>query len=138
MDDQSTSARFPALFESALHAYEKKTTFKLAEHPLALQLQSCHSVDDISTFLQNQAQAVNDSQAIDRIIKSIKMTLSILIPLSDAISFAEDFSLVSQQPLMACFISPTVLSDHIIHACESNTGWSRCPTQCMCRSLVRI
>jgi hypothetical protein len=138
MDDQSRSAHFHALLESALHAYEKTTAIKLAEHPLALQLQSCHPVDDISTFLRNQAQAVNDPQAIDRIIKSIKKTLSILIPLSDAISFADDFSLVSQRPPMACFTFPMVLSDYIIHACQSNTGWSRCPTLCTCRSLVRI
>jgi hypothetical protein len=138
MGDQSRSARFNPLFESALQDYEKKTGIKLPEHPLALQIQSHHSVDDISTLLQNQAHAVNDSQSIDRIIKSIKKTVSILNPLSDATSLADDVGLVSQQALMAGFTSLTGLSGDIIPACHSNTDWSRYPTRCMCHSLVRI
>jgi hypothetical protein len=129
MAENSRSARFNSLFESALHAYEKKTGIKLPEHPLALQIQSHHSVDDISTLLQNQAQAVNnDSHSIERIIQSIKKTVSILNPLSDATSLADDVGLVSQQALMADFTSLTILSGDIIPACHSNTGWSRHPT----------
>jgi hypothetical protein len=95
MADQSRFARFNPLFESALRAYEKKTGIKLPEHPLTLQLQSNHSVHGVSTLLQNQAQAVNDSQSIDRIIKSIENTVSILNPLSDATSLVDDVGLVS-------------------------------------------
>jgi hypothetical protein len=138
MADQSRSAFLNPLFESALQAYEKKTGIKLPEHPIALQIQSHHSVHDISTLLQNQAQAVNDSQASDRIMKSIKKTVLILNPLSDATSLADDVGLVSQQTLMAGFTSLTILSGDIIPACHSNTGWSRHPTRCMCHSLVRI
>jgi hypothetical protein len=96
MADQSTSARFHALFQSALQAYEKKTGIKLAEHPLALHLQTCQSVGDINTHLQSQAQAVGNSQASDRIIKSIKKTLSILVPLSEATSLSYEVGLVSR------------------------------------------
>jgi hypothetical protein len=109
MVDQSSSARCHALFESALQTYEKKTGIKLAEHPLVLQLQSCRSIDDISTLLQNQAQAVNNSQSSDRIMKSIKQTLSILNPLSEATSLADDADLVSQQTPVAGFRSLTAL-----------------------------
>ena len=52
MTDHSASHRFQALFESALQAYESKTGITLAQHPLAVDLQDCHSVDDITTLLQ--------------------------------------------------------------------------------------
>jgi hypothetical protein len=137
MADQSRFARFNPLFESALQDYEKKTGIKLPEHPLTLQIQSHHSVQDISTLL-DQAQAVNDSQSIDRIIKSIENTVSILNTLSDATSLADDVGLVSQQAPMAGFTSLTIFSGDIIPACHSNTRRSCYPTQCMCHSLVRI
>jgi len=45
MADQSLarSARFQVLFESALQAYKKRTGITLAEHPLTVELESCHS-----------------------------------------------------------------------------------------------
>jgi hypothetical protein len=101
MADQSRSAHFHALSESGLQAYEKKTGIKLAEHPLALRIQSCRSVDDISTLLQSQAEAAGDLRASDRIMKAIKRTLSIVVPLSAAASLAA--GLVSQTPLMLSF-----------------------------------
>jgi hypothetical protein len=53
MAAQSGSARFQALFESALKDYEKKTGITLSKHPLAVQLQSCHSEHDITDLLQS-------------------------------------------------------------------------------------
>ena len=106
MADQSGSAQFQALFEPALQAYEEKTGIKLAQHPLAVQIQTCQSDDDINTLLQGQAQAVSDRQACDRIIKSIEKTLSILVPLSVAATLA--VGTVSQKDLMADFASLTV------------------------------
>jgi hypothetical protein len=88
MADQSRTTRFQALFESALQAYEKNAGVTLAQHPLVLQLEHCHSADDITTLLQSQAQGVSDLQAGDRIMKSIKKTLSIVVPLSTAASLA--------------------------------------------------
>jgi hypothetical protein len=123
MADWSGSARFQTLFESALDAYEKKTGVTLAEHPLAVQLQSCHSVEDITTLLHRQAQAFSDFRENDRIMKSIRTTVSILTPLSGAASVAR----VRQKMLVACFTTLTVFSD-VILTCESNTGCSRYPT----------
>jgi hypothetical protein len=94
MTDQSGSARFQALFESALQAYEKKTGITLAQHPLAVKLQSCRSVEDVTALLQGQAKAFSDFQANDRITKAIKTTISILTPLSDAASLADAVGLV--------------------------------------------
>jgi hypothetical protein len=101
MADHSPSAHFQELFESALRAYEEKTQIKLAEHPLACQLQRSHTIDDITTLLQNQEEAVGDLQASDRIMKAITKTLSIVAPLSAAASLAA--GLVSQKPLMPSF-----------------------------------
>jgi hypothetical protein len=84
MADQSGSSRFEALWESALQAYENKTGVALAQHPLALGLQTCHSIDDIATLLQSRAQAFDDFRQKDRIMTTIKTTVSILTPLSQA------------------------------------------------------
>jgi hypothetical protein len=101
------STDFRALFESALLGYEEKTGITLADHPLAVQLQSCHSVESITAFLQGQAQAISNIRENDRIMKSIKTSVSILSLLSTADSLADAFDLVRQKAVMACFTSLT-------------------------------
>ena len=78
MAHQSESARFQALFEPALQAYEKTAGVSLAQHPLAIQLQSCDTIEAIIDLLQDQAQAFSYLQGSDRIMKSIKIALSTL------------------------------------------------------------
>jgi hypothetical protein len=112
MTDQSGSARFQMLFESALQAYERKTRIILAQHPLAVNLQSCQSVDDITTLLQGQAQAFNDFRESDRILRAIRTTVSILTPLSQATSLANAVGSVSQKALMGRFTSLTFFRHH--------------------------
>ncbi len=56
----STDTRFRALFEPALQAYEEKTGVTLAEHPLAVQLHSCHSIESVTTVLLGEAQAFRE------------------------------------------------------------------------------
>jgi fungal STAND N-terminal Goodbye domain len=107
MAGQSGSARFQALFESALQAYERKTGITLVQHPLATDLQNCHSIDDITTLIQARAQAFGDIRERDRMMEAIKTTVSILTPLSDATSLADTVGLVCQKVLMAC---PTYLT----------------------------
>jgi len=97
MTDQSRSAHFQALFESALRAYERKTGITLVQHPLAVKLQSCHFVEDVTALLEGQAKAFSDFQANDRITKAIKTTVSILTTLSDAASLADAVGLVRQE-----------------------------------------
>src|SRR5260221_12568998 len=137
MADHSTSTHVRALFDSALQAYEKKVGVTLVEHPLAVQLQSCHSVESITTFLQDQVQAFSDFRESDRVIKSIKSTASILTKLSATASPALDhIGLVRQKALMAC--SPDLTGFTAISTCENNTHWSRHPTCCKYVSLVPI
>jgi len=109
MADQSGSARFQTLFESALHAYEKKTGVTLAQHPLAQQLQGCQSTQEIIALLQGQIQAFDEFRR-DKVIKTIKATLSILTPLSAAASLADAFGLVRPEALMVSFH----FSDHFL------------------------
>ena len=99
MTDQPGPARFQALLESALQDYEKAAGVTLAnwEDSLAIQLQDCHSIDDITTLLQDKTQAFNDLQQRDRIFKSIKATVSIFTPISTAASVADDAGLVRQE-----------------------------------------
>jgi hypothetical protein len=137
MADQSGSHRFQALFESALQAYGRKTGVTLAQHPLAVQLQSCHSVDDITTLLQERAQAFGNFRERDRMMKSIETTVSILTPLSDAAPLADALGVVCQKALVACFTSLIIFTD-IVPTYEGDTGWSRCPTRCMYRSLIHM
>jgi hypothetical protein len=99
MADQSRSTPFRELFESALEAYEKKTGISLPKHPLAEQLQSCHSVEDITALVQDQASTFSEFKGKDRIMKSIKGTISILATLSATTSLGDVIGLVSQKGL---------------------------------------
>jgi len=137
MADQSASPRFHALVVSALQAYESKTGVTLAQYPLAVQLQSCHSEDDITDLLQGRAKAFDIFQEKDRMLKAIKVTVSILTPLSMAASLADAVGLVRQKAPVACSTSLTPFPD-IIPTCESSTGCSRYPTRCMYLSLAHM
>jgi len=99
MADKSGSAPFQALsFESALQAYQKKTGITLAQHPIAVDLQSCRSVGDVTTLLQGLALAVSDFRERDRMMKAIETTVTLLTPLSDSTSVTDA---VRQKWLMA-------------------------------------
>ena len=50
----------------------------LSEHPLAIQLENCHSVEFIVALLQDQARTLGS----DRIIKPIEGTVPVLCRLS--------------------------------------------------------
>ncbi len=82
MDDRLASTHFRPLFESALRTYAKKTGIILAEHPFSLQLRDCSSVESIIAFLEDQILPSSDFGGNDRIMKSIKGTISILFTLS--------------------------------------------------------
>ena len=135
MTDQPGLARFQVLLESAVRAYEKNAGAISAdlEDSLAMRIQRCHSIDDIATLLQGQAQAIDDFQQRDRIFKSIKTTVSVLSPTYSVASIADNVALVRQRALRACFTSLTVFID-IAPTCNGDTRYSRHPTEGMCHS----
>jgi len=108
MAHQPESTRFLALLESALRAYEKNVGVSLTQHPLAIKVQNCDSVEAITGLLQDQARAFRDLQGSDKIMKPIKTTVSILSKLSSTASLDSGLGLVRQQELVACFTSLTV------------------------------
>ena len=127
MAEQSGSSCFRALFESALQSYEKTTGITLAEHPLAVQLQSCHTIESITAILECQILTFGDFRGSDRVIKSIKSTLSILTRLSTPASLGDAIGLVRRNMLMA-FSTPLMAFSTAIPTSKSNTSWSRYPT----------
>jgi len=112
MAHQSESTRFQAPFGPALEAYEKTAGVSLTQHPLAIKLQSCDSVDAITGLLQDQAQPFSHLQGSHRIMKSLKATVSILSKLSFATSRADALGSVRQKGLMACLTSLTFIYRH--------------------------
>jgi len=137
MTDQPGSTRFQALLESALRDYEKNAGVTLAnwEDSLAIRIQRCHSIDDITILLQDKAQAFHDLRQHDRIFKSIKATVSILTPISAVASVDDDAGLVRQKVLKGCRAFLTVFLE-ITPTCESDTFYSRYSTGRMCHSQV--
>ena len=91
MVNQSGSVSFQSLLESALLQYEKKTGITLSKHPLALKFQSCNSVEDFNKLLQDKARDVRESE---RITKSMKIIVSILMLLSSVASPLDALGLV--------------------------------------------
>jgi hypothetical protein len=124
------------LFDSALQTYEKNVGVTLVEHPLAPRIQSCHSVESITTVLQDQVQAFSDLRGSDRVIKSIKSTVSILTKLSATTSLALDIGLVRQKAPMTC--SPALTGFTAITPCDHNIHWSRHLNFCLYHFLVSI
>jgi hypothetical protein len=92
--DQSASSRFQELFESALREYETKTKISLATHSLAQELENCHSVESITTLLQDQARTLGEFRGRDRIMESIRSTVSFLDRLSAVAAFGDGIGLV--------------------------------------------
>ena len=117
MTHQPGSDRFQALLESALQEYEKQAGVRLTDRKdsIAIQeLQLCHNIGDVATLLQVKTQAFNDFQQRDRIIRSIRATVSILTPISTVASVADDAGLVRQKVLNACLAFLTFFSQKLL------------------------
>jgi hypothetical protein len=134
MTDQPGSSRLWVLLEAALNDYRKQTDITLEKHPLAEQLQHCHTVESVTAFLQNQVRACSRYQGIDKIMESLNGTVSVLCSLSASF---DNLGSVSMKVLMRCsmhltlfFIATSPRENHICRAC--------CPTRCMSLSFVNM
>ena len=83
----------------------------MAKHPLAQKLENCHSLESVTTtLLQDQAGTFGEFRGRDRIMKSIRSTVSSLFKLSATASLDDGIRLVRQKTLMSAFrISDIVL-----------------------------
>ena len=124
----SESVPFQALFGPALQAYEKMAGVSLAQHPLAIKLQRCDSIEAISSLLQDQAQAFSHLQGSDKIMNSLKTIVSILSKLSSAASRSNAFGLVRQKRLMACLTPLTFIYRHSHLRRRYRLVWLSCST----------
>ena len=83
----AASSRFQAIFDAALKSYQKQTKKDLLAHPLASQLQSCHSTSAILAVLQDQVQQFDKSQSGDeRLTKWLIPTVNVLCAFSAVVS----------------------------------------------------
>jgi len=102
MTDQPGSSRlhWQVLFDAALQDYEKQTGIVLANHPLAEQLQNCHSVESITAVLREQTQAFSEFRGRDKILKPLKNVISVLHALSATADLGQAIGLVRLQALI--------------------------------------
>jgi hypothetical protein len=70
------SSQFIARFDSAAREYERQTGTSLSTHPLAAQLQRCHSIESLEGVFQGLVQDLAASKGSDgAVMKSLKTTL---------------------------------------------------------------
>jgi hypothetical protein len=110
MTDQSLSSHLRTLFELALHDYEMKTQISLPNHPLAQNLDNSNAVESIIILIQDQARSFGEFRGRDRIMKSIRSTVSFLYKPSATAALVDGISTVRQKTLMTVFhVSDIVL-----------------------------
>jgi hypothetical protein len=82
---------YQAIFDGALHQYNKKTSEDLSSNPLFDKLQSCVSPDDIITILRQQIPGFGQSasrSSDDRMTKWLDPTVKVINAFSATISGA--------------------------------------------------
>ena len=109
MSDQSASSHLKVLFETALQDYARQTGIALAKHPLAERLQECDSVESITAVLHEQTQAFNEFLGKEKIMKSVKNTVSVLCKLSACAKLGDVIGMVHHKALAGCSIHLTLI-----------------------------
>jgi len=107
--DPSSPSRLRLLFKTALQDYEKLTGTKLADHPLAKQLETCGSVESIIAVFQEQAQAFREFQGDDgKVMKLLNRAVNIMYALSISTVLGKGIGLAHRHKLLsvARFLTP--------------------------------
>ena len=95
LSSDSSSYHFQTLLDAALRDYEKQTGTKLADDPLAHQLETCDSVESVTAVLQKQAPSSNKFRGNDsRAMKSLKRGVHVLYMLSASTLLGEGVGVV--------------------------------------------
>ena len=90
----SSTINFTAVFNAAEVEYQKITRKRLDTHPLAAELDTCHSPEDISNLLRTQAQAFSKfCEGDEKLMRWLEPTVNILFTFSDTLG--EGIALVS-------------------------------------------
>lgn len=97
------------LFETALQDYEKLTGTKLADHPLAKQLETCGSVESITAVFQEQTRAFREFRGDDRkVMKPLHCAINIVHTLSISTVLGESIGLARRHGFLSLvrFLTP--------------------------------
>ncbi|KAI0251727.1 hypothetical protein BJV78DRAFT_404848 [Lactifluus subvellereus] len=87
MSAPSEVSVFQALFQAACKEYEDRTGTNLIEHPLAIQLQTCHSFESLIALLQEQARAFHEfRRGDDKGVTNDDGSLDVLVNLFESIT----------------------------------------------------
>ncbi len=95
MSQSSSSSTFHVLFNAALQDYKDKTGTNLIDHPIAKQLETCESVDSITSTLQEQAQSFREFRENDgKLMKALYSSIDFLCAPSISSTLNEAIGLV--------------------------------------------
>ena len=91
----SSGTRLQLLFDAALQSYEKQTGLKLTDHPLARQLENCHTANSVMDTLQYQAWTnTGFREENGKIMRSLKEVVHVLDALCTSTTLGEGIGLV--------------------------------------------
>jgi hypothetical protein len=93
---QPSSESFESIFNAALEDYAKRSGTRLDErHPLVKQLESCDSVDSISSVIEEHARRFRKFRGEDGILMiSLKGAVQVLYTLSTSAVLRERIGIV--------------------------------------------
>jgi hypothetical protein len=95
MSQPSSSTTLQALFDAALQDYKDKTGNTLIDHPIARQLETCESVDSITSILQEQARSFREFRENDgTLMKALNSSVDVLCAPSISSALNEAVGLV--------------------------------------------
>ena len=113
MSHPSPSSTFQVLFDTALQDYENQTGTKLADHPLAKQLEVCDSVGSITDFLQERTRAFREFRGEDgKVMRSLKRIVHVLYNLSVSTVLGEGIGIVRRKIPLAILSHLRLLNSH--------------------------
>ena len=97
----SSSTNFQLIINNALDKYKKRTKNDLITHPLAAQIQCCHSPSAILAILQQQVQELDQSRSSDeRLSRWLDPTVNVIYVLSSTLAAGVSLVCASRHELV--------------------------------------
>ena len=100
-----SNSNFDSVFNSALHAYKKRTKIDLATHPLFSSLHPCDSPEAVLTILREQIVLFGQSQGGDeRLTNWLVPTVNVLYPFSATLAEGVGLVRIRKFPRRECLL----------------------------------
>ena len=98
----SAPSNFEVIFNAALAKYANQMGHDLRNHPLALKIDTCDSLDDVILLFQEQVQAFDEVRNDDaRLINWLKPVVNTLHALSTSVALSTGISLVGSSKFVS-------------------------------------